>query len=191
MGTLSTQLACARASRCMNGDRLELSGLNSFAAMAFVKMSPDRSNSIRMRRNSVRQPIQSVRSVTHCSKHNPPQSLADGIAVPPRAGCSWVVDSNRRLAAHVRFGSKADIGRTSNQCPLYPQKRTSFLIIYSDEKVLKIATRSRHEDAPPLLMQLATGISRWAMSAVSNAARSLVVLRTKVKDRGWAGYCDP
>src|SRR4029079_7569790 len=53
MGTLSTQLACALASRCKNGDRLELSGLNSFAAMEFVKTNRDRSASIRMRRNSV------------------------------------------------------------------------------------------------------------------------------------------
>ena len=31
MGKLSTQLACARAKRCINGDEFELSGLNSFA----------------------------------------------------------------------------------------------------------------------------------------------------------------
>src|SRR5262249_49077167 len=30
----------------------------------------------------------------------------------------------RHCSAAVRFGSKADIAATSNQCPLYPQKRT-------------------------------------------------------------------
>jgi hypothetical protein len=37
----------------MNGDKLEMSGLNSFAATAFTMMSRARSTSIRMRRNNV------------------------------------------------------------------------------------------------------------------------------------------
>jgi hypothetical protein len=40
-----------------------------------------------------------------------------------------------------------------------------------DEKALKIAIRSRHEDAPPFWCSSPPRISRRAMSAVCNAAR--------------------
>src|SRR5579883_283929 len=52
-GRLSTQFACARARRCMNGDRLRLSGLSSLAATAFLMMYPPRSASIKIKSASV------------------------------------------------------------------------------------------------------------------------------------------
>ena len=62
MGNVSMQLACARARRCMNGDRLELSGLNSFAAMAFVTTYRVRSASIKIKRSNV-QPTKPRRAI--------------------------------------------------------------------------------------------------------------------------------
>jgi hypothetical protein len=44
---------------------------------------------------------------------------------------------------HVRFGSKADIGDSSNQCPLYPQKRT--LIDGIEKPALCIGDNARSE----------------------------------------------
>ena len=65
MGNVSMQLACARARRCMNGDRLELSGLNSFAAMAFVTTYRVRNASIKIKRSSV-QPTKPRSTIARC-----------------------------------------------------------------------------------------------------------------------------
>ncbi len=61
-GKPSTQLACARAKRCMKGERLELSGLNSFVGIRFRTASPPRKSSIRISRANVH-PIKPVRAI--------------------------------------------------------------------------------------------------------------------------------
>ena len=63
MGRPSMQLAWARARRCMNGERLELSGLNSFPAMRPTATSRPRRISIRTTSSNVHA-IRSVNTVS-------------------------------------------------------------------------------------------------------------------------------
>lgn len=52
IGKPSMQLAWALARRCINGERLEFSGLNPFAATALVRTSFERMTSISTKRNN-------------------------------------------------------------------------------------------------------------------------------------------
>jgi len=51
IGRPSIQFACVRAKRCINGDRFELSGVNSFAATSLVKTIFERIDSIKINKN--------------------------------------------------------------------------------------------------------------------------------------------